>query len=136
MKTKMFIIITAALIGLFIYSILYNGFSGAESMVMRQTDDPPDISYETTDEKTIKTVMGILNRSNKVTNTQYKLAVTETFTLELAGEEIEKETLYFHEGFSRNTTLISSNVRHAYFKISEKETETIFNLLKGKGETR
>ena len=83
---------------------------------------------QVTDEEIIATVTGILNRSNKLFNTHYKLAVEPTYKIKLEDNEAE-EVLYIHEGFDTNETLISSDSSDHYYKINQKQTDTIVKLL-------
>ncbi|MCR8848084.1 hypothetical protein NQ095_06675 [Rossellomorea sp. SC111] len=110
------------------YSVLYNGFSGVKSMTIQEYDRTFDDAEKVTDHEVISTVTGILNRSNKISNLHYKLAVEPTYKIKLEYKETE-EILYLHEGFDINKTLISSDSSEHYFKVNQKQTDTIIQLL-------
>ncbi|MCA1060339.1 hypothetical protein LCL96_15475 [Rossellomorea aquimaris] len=97
-------------------------------MTIQEYDETFEDDEKITDQEIIATVTGILNRSNKITNTHYKLAVQPTYKLQLEYKET-KEVLYLHEGFDTNETLISGDSRDHYYKINQKQTDKIVQLL-------
>ena len=128
MKRTILTFIFIILFGFISYSKLYNGFSGVKSISIQEYDKTFEGAEEITDQEIIATVTGILNRSNKITNTHYKLAVQPTYKIQLEYKET-KEVLYLHEGFDTNETLISSDSRDHFFKINQKQTDKIVQLL-------
>ncbi|PFA62966.1 hypothetical protein CN378_18165 [Bacillus sp. AFS015802] len=128
MKKIILIVLFVILVGWISYSMLYNGFSGVKSMTIQPYDESFDDVKPVTDPEIISTVTGILNRSNKITHTQYKLAEEPTYKLKLVYQDTE-EILYVHEGFDVNETLISSDSRNHDYKIDQKQTDTIVQLL-------
>ncbi len=97
-------------------------------MTIQTYDKSFDGVKSVTDPESITTVTGILNRSNKISHTQFKLATEPTYKIKLVYQETE-EILYLHEGFDTDETLISSDSRDHYYKISQKQTDTIVQLL-------
>ncbi|CAN7529048.1 hypothetical protein [Rossellomorea sp. LjRoot5] len=128
MKRIIMTIIFVILVGFISYSMLYNGFSGVKSITIQEYDESFEGAEPVTDHEIISTVTGILNRSNKISNTHYKLAVEPTYKIKLEYKE-DKEVLYIHEGFDTNETLISSDRNEDYYKIKQKQTNTIVQLL-------
>jgi hypothetical protein len=128
MKKTILTILFVIVFGWISYSVLYNGFSGVKSMTIQEYDSTFDDAEKVTDQETISTITGILNRSNKITNVHYKLAVEPTYKIQLEYQETE-EILYLHEGFDTNETLISSDRSEHYYKINQKQTDTIVQLL-------
>ncbi|MCC5804083.1 hypothetical protein [Rossellomorea vietnamensis] len=66
--------------------MLYNGFSGVKSMTIQAYDSTFDDAEKVTDQEIISTVTGILNRSNKISNVHYKLAVEPTYKIQLENQ--------------------------------------------------
>ncbi|WGG46559.1 hypothetical protein [Rossellomorea sp. DA94] len=128
MKKIILTVLFVLLFGLISYSMLYNGFTGVKSMTIQTYDESFDEVKPVTDPEIISTVTGILNRSNKITHTRYKIAIEPTYKLKLVDQKSE-EILYLHEGFDKNETLISSDRREHYYKINQKQTDKIVQLL-------
>lgn len=128
MKRIMLTVLFVIVFGWISYSVLYNGFSGVKSMTIQEYDRTFDDAEKVTDHEVISTVTGILNRSNKITNVHYKLTVEPAYKLQLEYKETD-EILYLHEGFDNNETLISSDRSEHYYKINQKQTDTIVQLL-------
>ena len=128
MKKIILTVLFVILFGWISYSMLYNGFSGVKRMTIQAYDKSFDDVKPVTDPESITTVTGILNRSNKITGTQYKLATEPTYKMKLVYQETE-EILYLHEGFDTDETLISSDSRDHYYKINQKQKDTIVQLL-------
>jgi hypothetical protein len=129
-RKVIFFTIVVALFCIIGYSLLYNGFSGVKSLTIQEYDKPLEDGKKTTDKEVIDIIVGILNRSNKVTNTHYKLAVEPIYKIQIDyKDKNKKEVLYFIEGFDKNQTLISSDINSNYYKINKKQTKKIFNLL-------
>ncbi|UTE78522.1 hypothetical protein [Rossellomorea sp. KS-H15a] len=128
MKKNILTVLFVIAFGWISYSVLYNGFSGVKSMTIQEYDRTFDDAEKVTDHEVISTVTGILNRSNKITDVHYKLAVEPTYKIQLEYQETE-EVLYLHEGFDTNETLISSDRSEHYYKINQKQTDTIVQLL-------
>ncbi|QHE60439.1 hypothetical protein FHE72_04815 [Rossellomorea vietnamensis] len=129
MKKTILTVLFVIAFGWISYSVLYNGFSGVKSMtIQKEYDRTFDDAEKVTDHEVIATVTGILNRSNKITNVHYKLAVEPTYKIQLEYMETD-EILYLHEGFDNNETLISSDRSEHYYKINQKQKDTIVQLL-------
>jgi hypothetical protein len=128
MKKTILTVLFVIVFGVISYSVLYNGFFGVKSMTIQESDRTFDDAEKVTDHEVIATVTGILNRSNKITNVHYKLAVEPTYKIQLEYMETD-EILYLHEGFDNNETLISSDRSEHYYKINQKQTDTIVQLL-------
>jgi hypothetical protein len=129
MKRKV-IIFTVVTIFCFIgYSMFYNGFSGVKSVTIQENDKSFEDGKKTTDKEIIGTITGILNRSNKITHTEYKLAIEPKYKIQLEYKDTSKEVLHLYEGFNKNETLISSDKSNNYYKINEKQTKKIIQLL-------
>jgi hypothetical protein len=129
MKRKIIIFTVVALFCLMGYSLLYNGFFGVKSITIQENDKSFEDGKKTTDKEIIGTITGILNRANKITNTHYSLAIEPTYKIQLEYKDKNKEVLYFYEGFDTNETLIASDISNNYYKINEKQTKKIIQLL-------
>jgi hypothetical protein len=108
MKRKVIIFTAVALFCLLCYSMFFNGFIGVKSITIQESDKSFEDGKKTSDKEIIGTVSGILNRSNKITNTHYSLAIDSTYKIQLVYKDNDKEVLYFYEGFDTNETLIAS----------------------------
>ncbi|MEI2664106.1 hypothetical protein [Rossellomorea sp. LJF3] len=128
MKRIILTVIFVILFGWISYTMLYNGFSGVKNMSIQTYNGSFEDIEPVTNPKIITTVTGILNRANKITHTQYKIAVEPTYKIKLVYKDT-KEVLYVHEGFDTNETLISSDSRDHYFKINQNQTDSIVQLL-------
>ncbi|PFG07679.1 hypothetical protein [Bacillus sp. es.034] len=128
MKKIILTVLFVIVFGWISYSVLYNGFSGVKSMTIQEYDSTFEDAEKVTDQEVISTITGMLNRSDKITNVHYKLAVEPTYKLQLEYKETD-EILYLHEGFDTNETLISSDRSEHYYKINQKQTDTIVQLL-------
>jgi hypothetical protein len=129
MKRKVIIFTIIALFCFIGYSMLFNGFSGVKSITIQEYDKTFEDDKKKTDKEIVAEITGILNRANKITNTQYELATEPKYKIQLEYKDKNKEVLYFYEGFANNVTLISSDISPNYYKISEKQTKKIFQLL-------
>ncbi|MEG9298380.1 hypothetical protein V6B33_18090 [Mangrovibacillus sp. Mu-81] len=129
MKRKVIIFTVVALFCLLCYSMFFNGFIGVKSITIQESDKSFEDGKKTADKEIIGTVSGILNRSNKITNTHYSLAIDSTYKIQLVYKDNDKEVLYFYEGFDTNETLIASDISNDYYKINEKQTKKIIQLL-------
>jgi hypothetical protein len=129
MKRKVIIFTVLALFCLLCYSMFFNGFIGVKSITIQESDKSFEDGKKTADKEIIGTVSGILNRSNKITNTHYSLAIDSTYKIQLVYKDNDKEVLYFYEGFDTNETLIASDISNDYYKINEKQTKKIIQLL-------
>ncbi|MEG0471017.1 MAG: hypothetical protein RR588_01660 [Solibacillus sp.] len=130
MKIKVMIFALIGLVCLIGYSMLFNGFSGVESINIQEFDQSFQDNEKKTDKEIVAEITGILNRSNKITNTQYELESKPKFKIQLEYKDKNKEILYLHEGFSKDETLISSDISPDYYKINEKQTKKILQLLR------
>ncbi|MGG3914404.1 hypothetical protein [Rossellomorea vietnamensis] len=128
MKKIILTVLFVIVVGWISYSVLYNGFSGVKSMTIQEYDSTFEDAEKVTDQEVISTITGMLNRSDKITNVHYKLAVEPTYKLQLEYKETD-EILYLNEGFDTNETLISSDRSEHYYKINQKQTDTIVQLL-------
>jgi hypothetical protein len=128
MKKIILTVLFVILFGLISFSMLYNGFSGVKSMTLQTYDESFDEVQPVKDPEVISTVTGILNRSNKITHTHFKIATEPTYKLKLVDQERE-EILYLHEGFDKDETLITGDHREHYYKINQKQTDKIVQLL-------
>jgi hypothetical protein len=129
MKRKVIIFTVVTLFCLLCYSMFFNGFIGVKSITIQESDKSFEDGKKTADKEIIGTVSGILNRSNKITNTHYSLAIDSTYKIQLVYKDNDKEVLYFYEGFDTNETLIASDISNDYYKINEKQTKKIIQLL-------
>ena len=127
MKKIIIYSIIAILLGALGFSFFYNGFSGIQSMTIQKYDEPFSEGNITTDKKKIKTITGILNRSNRITD-KYKLAHNPDYQIQLKYKDDKTEVLYIHKNFGKDTTLIVSDVRDSY-KVNGKQTNKILDLL-------
>jgi hypothetical protein len=128
MKKIILTVLFVILFGLISFSMLYNGFSGVKSMTLQTYDESFDEVQPVKDPEVISTVTGILNRSNKITRTHFKIATEPTYKLKLVDQERE-EILYLHEGFDKDETLITGDNREHYYKMNQKQTDKIVQLL-------
>ncbi|MGM9923763.1 MAG: hypothetical protein ACI35R_05895 [Bacillus sp. (in: firmicutes)] len=129
MKRKVIIFTTVALFCFMGYSMLYNGFSGVKSINIQEYDNSFEDVNKTTDKEIVAEITGILNRSNKITKTRYELVSEPKYKIQLEYKDNNKEVLYFYEGFDNDETLITSDSSTNYYKINEKQTKKIFQLL-------
>ncbi|ATP40362.1 hypothetical protein CSE16_10060 [Solibacillus sp. R5-41] len=109
------------------FSFFYNGFSGIQSMTIQKYDEPIEKGKITTDKEKIKTITGILNRSNRVT-ANYELVYPHDYKIQLKYKDGKTEVLYVNKNFGLNITLFVSDVRDSY-KINDKQTKKILDLL-------
>ncbi|MCA1065354.1 hypothetical protein QTG56_07200 [Rossellomorea sp. AcN35-11] len=129
MKKKLIISIIVALFCLMGYSMFYNGFFRVESISIQENDQSFKDGKKTTDKVIVRTITGILNRANKISKTHYKMAIEPTYKIQLEYKDQNKEVLYIYEGFDTNETLIASDNSNNYYKINEKQTKKIIQLL-------
>ncbi|MGE7023565.1 hypothetical protein [Solibacillus cecembensis] len=127
MKKAIIYSIIAIFVSAFGFSFFYNGFSGIQSMTIQKYDEPIEKGKITTDKEKIKTITGILNRSNRVTK-NYEFAYNYDYKIQLKYKDDKTEVLYVHKNFGTNTTLFVSDVCDSY-KINNKQTNKIVNLL-------
>lgn len=117
----------AILVVVLVFSFLDNGFSGIQSITIQQHNEPINEGKITTDKEKIKTITGILNRSNRVTG-NYEMAYNNNYEIQLKYKDGKTEVLYVYKNFGKNITLFVSDVRDTY-KISNKQANKILDLL-------
>ena len=127
MKKIIIYSIIAILLGALGFSFFYNGFSGIQSITIQKYDEPFSKGNITTDKKKIKTITGILNRSNRITD-NYELAHNPYYKIQLKYKDDKTEILYIHKNFDQDTTLIVSDIRDNY-KVNGKQINKILDLL-------
>ncbi|MEI5907247.1 hypothetical protein WAK64_09275 [Bacillus spongiae] len=127
---KRVVIITVIALFCFIgFTMFYNGFSGVQSVMIQEYNHSFEEGKKVTDQEIIGTVTGILNRANKITNTQYKLAIEPNYRIQLEYKNEEKEVLLLYEGFDQNESLISTDRSNNYYKLNKKQTKSMVQLL-------
>ena len=117
----------AILVVVLVFSFLDNGFSGIQSIRIQQHNEPINEGKITTDKEKIKTITGILNRSNRVTG-NYEMAYNYNYEIQLKYKDGKTEVLYVYKNFGKNITLFVSDVSDTY-KISNKQANKILDLL-------
>ena len=105
-----------------------NGFSEIESIVIQKFDEPFEKGKRTVDREEIETVRGILNRSDHIMFTRYEFASEPEYKIQLTYQDKSRGELYLHKNFSKNTTMITSNLGD-YYKINSKQTKIILDIL-------
>ena len=127
MKKTIIYSFIAILVVALVFSFFYNGFSGIQSMTIQPYDKLIKEGKITTDKEKIKTITGILNRSNRVT-ANYGMAYNYNYKIQLKYKDGKTEVLYVYENFGKSVTLFVSDVRDSY-KINDKQTNKILDLL-------
>lgn len=127
MKKTIIYLSIAILVVVLVFSFLYNGFSGIQSITIQQYDEPINDGKITTDKEKIKTITRILNRSNRVTG-DYEMEYKYYYKIQLKYKDGQIEVLYVYKNFGENITFFVSDVRDNY-KINNKQANEILDLL-------
>lgn len=128
MKKNILILIMLVFIFVLGFNMFYNGFSKIESMSIQKYDEAFEDGKTTTDKGKIATITGILNKANHLKNEEYKIATEPRYKIQLIYKDKSMEVIDVIEKFGKNKTLLSSN-KNGYYKINDKQTQTIVDLL-------
>lgn len=112
------------------FNMFYNGFSKIEEITIQKYDEVFEYGKTTSDRRAIAAVTGILNRANDLNET-YKLAGKPTYKIQLIYKDKSVEVIDIYGNFGKNETLLSSD-KNGYYKISDNQTQKLFELLLNK----